>query len=429
MVTVAGLLLATEARALQPLDEFLRGARIDSADNLEARAARRQADAQADATLGGALPRLSLRGQYLRNQYQSIIRLPDPSGGPPRSVTLTPYNQLNATGTLSVPLIDLASFARIGSARTSAHAAAFQESATDLSVQSFVSQEYYQLVANLALVDSSRRALEVSQANLRVSEARHSAGSAPLLDVDRARTQVESNVQQLASAELQLSLTARSLQSVTGIAPVLEGGAALADDLREEPPLEQFEVPDEQIPSLGAAIQIRIATEKLLTAQRLALVPALSGTVTEQVNNFAGLAGRSLFWQAGLGVGWSLDLTNWANIRAQSAAAAGARAREQRARRAARDGIYRAWMTVRTNIARSQSARTQAEVSARAAGLAQSRYEVGEGTQLDLLQAQRDAFAADAGRIQADADLLNSRAQLRISAGQSLLEPSARRAP
>jgi outer membrane protein TolC len=86
-------------------------------------------------------------------------------------------------------------------------------------------------------------------------------------------------------------------------------------------------------------------------------------------------------------------------------------------------------MTVRTNIARSRSARVQATVSARAAQLALNRYQVGEGTQLELLQALRDAFSADAARIQADADLLNSRAQLRVASGESLLQSMARAAP
>jgi len=42
-------------------------------------------------------------------------------------------------------------------------------------------------------------------------------------------------------------------------------------------------------------------------------------------------------------------------------------------------------------------------------------------TQLDLLQAQRDAFNAEVSRIQADADLINARVQLRLSSGGTLL--------
>jgi outer membrane protein TolC len=418
-----GLLSAAPAAsALQPLDEFLRGVRTGSADVAEARAARKQVGAEADAALGRALPRLSLRGSYTRNELEST--LPAALGG----AVVTPQEQWDGSATLDVPLVDLASFARIGAARTGARAQALAETATELRVQSLVAQGYYQLVANLALVESSRRALEVAREGLRIAEQRHRAGTAALLDVDRARAEVERNVQQVAGADLQVSLVARALQSLAGISPS-PGGVALADDLREEQPLDSFESPDERIPALAAAIQGRVAAEKQARAQRLSLVPSLAASVTERVTDFEGLGGQDAYWQAVVGLSWSFDLTTLAGIRSQAAAAEGARAREQRARLAARDDIHRTWMTVRTSIARSRSARVQAEVTARAADLALDRYQVGQGTQLDLLQAQRDAFAADAGRIQADGDLLNARAQLRLAAGESLLEPPARRTP
>ena len=41
--------------------------------------------------------------------------------------------------------------------------------------------------------------------------------------------------------------------------------------------------------------------------------------------------------------------------------------------------------------------------------------------------AERDAFSAEVARIQADADLVNARAQLRLAAGESLLDPTERR--
>ncbi|WP_242343005.1 TolC family protein [Anaeromyxobacter terrae] len=421
--------VAGRASALQPLEEFLRGARTSSTDNAEARAVRRQLGAEADVSLGRALPRLSLHGQYARNQFDTTLQLPAPGGGPPEIVTITPKDQLDGTATLDVPLVDLASFARIRAARTDARASATQAASTELRVQALVSQGYYQLVANAALVGASRRALDVARASLRIADERHQAGTSGLLDVDRARAEVERNVQQLASAELQVSLAARSLQSLTGLTPELDADRALVDDLHEEPPLERFQVPDEAIPALAAAMQSRAASEQQARAQRLTLVPSLSASVTERVTSAEGLAGRDAYWQAVVGLSWSLDLTNFAGIRAQDAAADAARAREERARLAARDDIHRAWMTVRTNIARSRSARVQAEVGTRAADLALERYQAGAATQLDLLQAQRDAFSADAARIQADADLVNSRAQLRVAAGESLLEPPARGAP
>jgi outer membrane protein TolC len=421
LAAAGGAVLAARATALQPLDDFLRGARASGADLAEARALRSQAAADADAALGGALPRLSLRGTYTRNQYESAIELPSAGGGPPETAVITPRDQVDGTATLDVPLVDLAKFARIASARTAARAAATQAASTDLRVQALVSQEYHQLVADVALVASSRRALEVARASQRIAEERNRAGTAALLDVERAKAEVERNVQQLAAAELEVSLLARALQSATGVAPEVGSEVALADDLHQESPMERFQAPDERLPSLAAAVQARVAAEQQARSRRLALVPSLGAAMAEHAADFKGLAGHEATWQATLTLSWSFDLTTLADIRSQDAAADAARAREQRARLAARDDIHRAWMTVRTNIARSRSARAQAEVSARAAGLALDRYQVGEGTQLDLLQAQRDAFAADAARIQADADLLNSRAQLRIAAGESLV--------
>jgi outer membrane protein TolC len=420
-----GLVMAGRASALQPLEDFLRGAR-SSPDNAEARAARRQLGAEADAELGRALPRLSLQGQYTRNQFETTLRLPGAAGGAPATVTITPKDQLDGIAALDVPLVDLARFARIAAGRAGARAGVREEVATALRVESLVSQAYYQLVADLALVGASRRALEVAQESLRIAERRHQAGSTGLLDSDRARAEVERNVQQLASAELQVSLGARALQSLTGMSPELEGTGPLAADLHEEPPLERFQPRDEELPALSAAIERRAAADRQARAQRLALVPSLGASLTERVTSAEGLAGREASWQAVVGLSWALDLTTFAGIRAQDAAADVARAREERARLAARDDIHRAWSTVHSQIARSRSARVQAEVSTRAAELALERYQAGTATQLDLLQAQRDAFSAEAARIQADADLVNARAQLRVAAGESLLAPPSR---
>lgn len=407
--------LAAPAAALQPLDAFLRAARSGSADVAEARAAARQAGAESGVALGRALPRLSLRGSYTRNELESVFPLP--GGG---EVTVTPREQWDGSAALDVPLVDLASFARVSAARSAARAAAARRDATDLRVEAQVAQDYHQLVANLALAAAARRALEVAEAGLRIAEQKHQAGAGALLEVDRARAEVERDRQQIAATDLRVALLARALQSATGLAPEVGGEVALADDLHEEPPLEAFQVPDAQLPSLAAATQARLASERAARAQRLTLVPSLSASFTERVSDFEGLTGRDAYWQATAALTWSFDLGTLSAIRAQDAAADAARAREERARLAARDDLHRTWMSVRTSIARSRSARVEAEVSARAAQLAQDRYQAGTSSQLDLLQAQRDAFAAAAARIQADADVVNSRAQLRLAAGQSL---------
>src|SRR6266702_1880518 len=383
LLASAILLAAEPASALQPIATFLAGARTSAPDNAEARANLAQQRAEAGAARGRVLPGLSLGGTYARNQYESTVQLPG-GGGAPISVTVTPRDQLIGTATLTVPLVDLSDLERAAAAGTNAGAFDAQARSTALQIESAVAQDYYQLIANAALVDASRRAVDVAKVSLRIAEERRAAGTAALLEVDRARAELESDLQQLAGAELQVSIVARALQSLSGIAPELDGRGSLADDLRDEGPLEGFEPPDERIPSLLAATRSREAAEQQAKAQRLTLVPRITGSVTEQATNASGFAGHDASWQALVGLSWSFDFTTLPAIRSQEAAADAARAREQRARLAARDGIHNAWRTVGTNIARSCSARAQAGASAEAAEQALQRYRAGTVTQLGL---------------------------------------------
>src|SRR5262249_53586051 len=156
------------------------------------------------------LPGITARGAYTRNQYGSVIDLAAP-GQPPQPVTLVPRDQWDGSATLKVPLIDLAGFRRVSAARSTAEASSHQLDSTQLQVEGEVAQNYYQLVANLALVDASKTALDVSREGLRLAQARYRAGAAAALDVDRARADVEQQVQQLAAAELQVALSVRAL--------------------------------------------------------------------------------------------------------------------------------------------------------------------------------------------------------------------------
>ncbi len=49
--------------------------------------------------------------------------------------------------------------------------------------------------------------------------------------------------------------------------------------------------------------------------------------------------------------------------------------------------------------------------------VASERYQAGTGTQLEVVQAERDLLSAEAARIQAEADLAGARAALRLAAG------------
>lgn len=412
--------------ALQPLAEFAAGAREQNPAALEARANLRERGAEADVALGRVLPGISFDGQYARNQYSSEIDL-GALGGPNRTIVLLPKNQWNGTATATVPLVDLANFQRIGAARTEAEAAARRLEATRLEVEAQVAQSYYQLVANVALVAASIEALEVSREGLRLAEEHYRAGTGALLETSRARAEVEQRVQQVASAELQVALAARALLSGSGVDPDLLSSVELDFDPRPEPPLADFEKRLAGVPAVLAAARTTRAAEQLALAQRLTLAPSIAGYFAETGSNAPGFVGRDWSYLAGITLRWSLDLTTFANIRRQDANLDAERARELRTWLSSGDAIHQQWNTVAAGIAKSRAARAGRQAAFQAAAQARSRYAVGNIAQLDLLQAQRDAFIADVNRIQADADLANARAQLRLASGRSLVESTNER--
>ena len=424
-IVLSATLLSLPASALQPLDAFIESARSFSPDDAEAAAAREQAAAAADVNLGRALPTVSARATYTRNQYQVALG-PIPAFGLNEKTFLQRFNQFDANFTANIPLVDVSSFIRIAASRTAADSAAEQLKGTRLQVESAVVQRYYQLVADQALVAAAQRALNVAKENFGLTQTRFETGRAAALDVDRAKAEVERQSQLLTSAQLEVELAARALESTAGIRPDLSEPVVLKDDLHEEEGLDKWQRPDPDLPSVSAAVKNRESNEQQASASRLALVPSLTGSFNEHFTNAASFVGQPWLYTLTANLSWQLDYSTIANIRVQDAAVGMARAREQRAQLAAHDAIHRAWATVSSSIARSKSARAQEEASAHASRLAQDRYEAGAATQLDLLQAQRDAFSAEVSRIQADADLANSRLQLRLAAA---LDPFSKGAP
>ncbi len=408
-VSLLGLLAwSPAARALQPLDDFVRGARVQSPVNREAAANSAAADARAAEAFGHALPGLSAAATYTRNQWNVEF------GG----LAVSPTDQFDAAVALTVPLVDLAKFARISGADRTAEAAANREEAVARETEAQVVQLYYQLAADLALVQVAQSALDVVRVNLKLTDQAARAGTVTALDVQRATVEVERQIQQLTSAELEVKVVARTLASQTGVVADTAGGAPLTDDLHPEPGLNGFEATAPSTPAVRAAALDRAAAERAATAQRLSLLPALSAGASERYTNATGfLNGHHEAYAATLSLVWALDFATAPGLRARNAEAAAARAREDQLRLSIGDAIFRTWSGIDAGITRSRSARTQAAVSARAAEVARTRYRSGVGTQLELIQADRDAFAAEAGRIQADADLLNARAQLRLLAG------------
>ncbi len=405
-------LRAADAAATQPLSEFIERAAQQGFDARESRAASEQREAESDAALGGLLPVFSARGVYTRNQYEAVFQ------GPTGPVVIVPYNQLDAYLQLDVPIVDLARYHRYKSQRALADSAREQTKATGLEVASAVARSYFQFIGASALARSAALSVKTAEDNRRVVEERLAAGVANDLDRERALANVARTQQQLADAELGVALAARGLETLSGLSPT-PSEQFPADDLHEEAPLQRWEALANQTPQRRAAESAERAARESQKAASRALLPTLSASAQERFTNATGFAGHEAVYALQLIAAVRLDYTTVASARAQAAAAELQRVRVERTSRAVLDATFEAHRRVQSNIVKSRAARVQAASAERAAKLAAERYAAGVATQLDVTEAQRDAFEAAAASIQADADLALARAQLRLSVGRS----------
>jgi outer membrane protein TolC len=418
LTTVLALLaFSPRAHALQPLEAFIAASRHASFDAREARATLAQRDDEAVLAKWRLLPTLSASAVYTRNQYEAVAVLPAN-----RQVIITPENQVDAFVTLSLPLVDVASWQRVGAADRTRDAAASRLRATERDVEAAVCKTYFQVLANEAVLASAQKALATQEKNLAFVETREAAGVASDLDVRRARADVERARQDVAEATYQVDTSRRALETASGLAP--EAGASqLTDDLHPEPPLAEFmAMNSDALPDVAAAVDDAVAQEATARATRASLLPTVSVTGTERITNATGFAGQSAFYQVLLTAQFKLDASVVAQAKSQDAAAVAAHAREDKARRAAMDRIFNAYARVAAQIDKARAARAQVTSSDAAAERARQRYQAGTANFIDVSLAERDLFAAEVARVQADADLAFARVDLRLAAG---LAPSS----
>lgn len=413
MAILALLLLPSTASATQPLSDFLAQAKTHSFDAREQDATRNQRDWERAAAFGRMMPSFSARGLYTRNEYEAKVSMP----GAPAPVVITPQEGLDAILQVDWPLVDLASYHRYRQAGHVANATELSRALTGNDVERAVSRAYYSFLGASALSSAAEKALKSAEENTAYVSNRRDVGMAVDLDLERAKANLERARQDLVDTQLMSALAGRSLETLTGLAP----SAATefpADDLHAERDLQSW-LQSSDTPTDRVQAELDQAASSAKRAAAFALAPTLSLSGNERFTNAAGFVGRSNYYTLQAVLSWRLDYSTYANAQAQAEAANVQKVRVERTRRSVEDTIFEAFKRVESGIAKSASTRAQAQAAAKAAELAVARYKAGVLTQLDVTQSQKDAFQAEAARIQADADLAYARVLLRVTAGRT----------
>ncbi len=418
-MVAAMVMVPAPAWALQPLSTFLAGASERNPDARVARATIRQRDAESKEQLSKLLPAFSARGVYTRNQFEAVITLP---GEAP--LTIIPTNQVDAYLQLDVPIVDLSQFARYDASKLTNELADASRELTDRQLKEKVIRAYYQLAATSALIRSANTSLEASQKNSDFVKNRLSAGVIADLDLQRALANVEGARQDVANAELSRVLAVRSLETLARVHPETPTSFP-EDDLHEEAPLATWlDHGRENLPELRVAEAQVAISDANFRANKYAFLPSLAAQGVERVTNATGFTGHAVFYTLTATLSWRFDLNVIAQKNASEAAADVTAAQADGTRRATEDAIVEAWSRIAANIAKARAARAQLRATHAAATLTEDRYGIGAATQLDVTQAQRDDFAADVARIQADLDLVQARAILRLASGVPITDGS-----
>lgn len=418
--------LVGDAHAQQPLEEFLSAAGSEALDVREARARAAKAESQVSEARGRLLPSLNLNGAYTRNEIQAKARIPDGMGGF-REAVFTPYDQLEGRATLSVPLLDLGAWRARSQADVSARAEAARAEQTLVDVRVQVAEAYVSVVASRAVRTAAQQTQGTAEDTLRSVVARHDAGIAS--DVDRARAErdVERAKQTVAEADLQVALSVRSLELLTGLSPS-EREVSLHDDLQEETALETWLPAAQKSQAVRAAAEDQKAAERGIAGARSAYAPSVVGRAQERLTNAAGF-GQNDAWSVSVTLDWTLDLTKQATLEARKHDLEVSKVRSERSLQSQETAIFDAWHRARSLTVKARAARAAEAASDTAAKSARARFEAGTSTQLELSQALRDLFSAELSRIQADAELRLARVTLRLRTDRPTRSLGAGEAP
>ena len=442
VVTAALALVALApfpAYALQPLQDFLQHAKTWNPDNRAAHAVVQQRDAEVGISSGNLEPNLTGNFLYTRNEHEvtsdSLFNIASIGSAIPSSLastaapflkalgslpvsTLQPYNQLDGNITLQIPILNIANWERRSVSKATLEGAKADEANAGNQVQKGVTRDYYQVLGYEAVQQAATQNLDVAHHNLKLARDKKENGTGSELDVQRALAEEAKAAQQLTSAQLSLVNARRDLYSLTGVEPQPANGFP-DDDLHQESALEGWMAGASTVPSVRTAEAARLSAEKATHAARTGWLPTVYGVAEEKFTNATALTGGySNFYLLQIAATWRLDNTILPQIHQQDAIFAASQANADKARIAAEDSVYRDWQQVHADIEGSTSARAQVAATKLAASLAEDRYQNGVATQLDVLQARQDAFAAEVTRIQADSDLAYARTALRIDSGR-----------
>jgi outer membrane protein len=384
-----------------------------------------KADAQIQEAWSGALPTVSLAGNYTRNIKLPVLFLPPNTAFNPSSQTQT--LELGSTNAYvgSLTFAQTLFSWRVGTALDIAH------TYKDYSQQSYkstkddvilsVKRAFYAVLFSQKLLEANRRGLDIVRANLDNVKAQFQNGTAAEFDQLRAEVQLANTEPLVTSAENSLLLSTNTLKMLLALPldkQVVARGDFVYADVSADELARARENAIHSNPSIVALAFQESMLEKNIAIERAGYFPTLSlvGSYQIQAQDNTFTFGNYL-WAKSFYLGLNLSLSVFDGFKTS--------ARTQQAsidwqkihltRLKAEEGLGIAIQSTELTMAeakkRIMAQQRSIDQARKAVSIAQTRYKSGVGTQLELLDAQVAMTRAETNYAQAVYDFLVARAQ------------------
>jgi outer membrane protein TolC len=369
----------------------------------------RRAEGHIREVRAGSLPTITGNGIYTRLDAERQF-----SGR-----TIASINQLSANVTLSVPIIVPQKWAQWSHASSDAKVASV--SAEDVRRQTAVTtaHAYLTVISQKRVVDTNERALKTSKAHYDFAHTRLLGGVGNRVDEVRAEQEMVSDESQLEAAYVGLARAREALGVLLGDS----GPIDVTDEvsIADAPPLSN--ALDE---AANRRADVRASKEKLAAADEVKkdsytdYVPFLVGTFQPFYQNPASLTQPTTGWQAQLTLtipfydgGLRYGLSDQ-----RESLSVEARAQYEALIRQAKSDVRVAFETVKRSEASLLAAVNAARLAKDALDLANIAYRAGATTNIEVIDAESRAHAAETAAVVAEDTARQARIDLLAASGR-----------
>ncbi len=267
-----------------------------------------------------------------------------------------------------------------------------------------VAQIYYGAAGLREAVALQEEMVEVASEHVRHAELRVEQGSAPRVEVLRARIEYTKAQQDLVRTRNSYDGMLSSLAALLDVEPTFE----VEEPAPLKPPADEFEddgallagALDSRPDVLSARLSVD-ASEQSRRAVRNRYFPTVGLTGTYQLTNVEGFTGDRDSWFVGVGLSWNLfdGGLRESELREASARLAESRVRARATQARVEDEIRRAILDLESARANVVKAEQQASLARENVELVRTGFEAGVTTSLEMVDANAALRAAELARI------------------------------